>query len=699
MADDPTRSADGYEAYYAAKLWSLLPAIYRAEDAIDFDQRGPLEELVARVGAQAAVLRRSIDRLWEDQSIESCDDWVIAYLGDLVATNLVSSLDARGQRVDVAHTIRYRRRKGTVGLLEELATAITGWSARVVEMFRRMARTRHGLDPAIGLPVDPQSQDPSVKARLRLQLAEGLIGARTHTAAGGFADLRNVHGALLTSTAFDEYFHTADVRRGRGMTGWQDIPRLGVFVWRLQSRLQQKVTPVKDANGPCVQYTFDPTGRDVPLFVLVQQPFGEDWVSPQAQQMPGPMTADLLKVAFDDLYPRSVALWTTPAPYALATVAAAPDPDALPPLPWIDPERGRVIWPPGSVFSPFVVDYCAGFSSEIGAGSYDRPALDLLAEEPPLAVGHLSDPKNQVVTAPGTGAVVIDNSLTYDAIADVGPIVRVALRAENQQRPLIRPDLDVGGSGAVWTFTGTGDAELALDGLFISGRCQVVLAGSFAKVTLSCCTLDPGTWDAVAGTWQLAADGRELEATPLRITGSIRQLTIDRCITGPILVGTSALVETLEIRESIVQAADPSAQALVLPDGELSLSRSTLLGPAHVHRLEASECILHDVVEVADRQHGCVRFSAWAEGSHLPQRYESVMLPVRAPLFKSRDFGQPGYAQLGDTVGSEITEGAEDGSEMGAFWREKNAVKERSLLIKYQEYAPLGLEPFVVHVT
>src|SRR5215470_9347360 len=148
-------SPDRYEIYYSDKLWSLLPAIYRAEDTDKFDQNGPLRELINRIGAQAAIVRRSIDRLWEDQSIESCDDWVIAYLGDLLATNLVASLDARGQRIDVAHTIRYRRRKGTVALLEELASAITGWSARVVEMFRRMARTRHGLDPAIGLPVDP----------------------------------------------------------------------------------------------------------------------------------------------------------------------------------------------------------------------------------------------------------------------------------------------------------------------------------------------------------------------------------------------------------------------------------------------------------------------------------------------------------------------------------------------------------------
>src|SRR5579884_3451419 len=150
---------DHYEAYYADKLWHLIPAVYRSVDTDQLDSNGPLRELVNRIGAQAAILRRSIDRLWEDQSIETCDDWVIPYLADLLATNLVASLDARGQRLDVAKTIYYRRRKGTVAILEEIAHDITGWDARVVEFIRRLGRTRHGLDPQIGRPAD--TDDPA----------------------------------------------------------------------------------------------------------------------------------------------------------------------------------------------------------------------------------------------------------------------------------------------------------------------------------------------------------------------------------------------------------------------------------------------------------------------------------------------------------------------------------------------------------
>ena len=214
MTDVP----DHYGVYYADKLWNLLPAVYRAQDTDQFDTNGPLRELVNRIGAQAANVRRNIDRMWEDQSIETCDDWVIPYIGDLLAPIWCPSSMPRAQRLDVAKTIYYRRRKGTLAILEEIASEITGWDAKVVEFFRRLGRTRHGLDPAIGASL---LGDGDVAP---LQQAEGLVGPLTRTGIGGFADLRNVYGASKAGTAFDEYFHTADLRKPHGSIGWYNIP-------------------------------------------------------------------------------------------------------------------------------------------------------------------------------------------------------------------------------------------------------------------------------------------------------------------------------------------------------------------------------------------------------------------------------------------------------------------------------------------
>src|SRR3954452_17693964 len=255
----PEAIQDGYEPYYGDKLWYLLPEVYRAEDSPTVDGTGPLRELLARIGASMAEVRRSIDRLWEDQSIESCDSWVIPYVAELLATNLVPSMDARGQRLDVANTVAYRRRKGTVALLEQLAHDVTGYEARVIEFFRRLGRHRHDLDPAIGRPASA----PDSAAALTLQRLEQLTGLLTGTPAGGWADLRYPLGASLTGTAFDEYAHRVDVRFGRGDLGWYGIPKIGFFLWRTVALRVDRATPVPVAGCPG-HFAFDPTGRQVP---------------------------------------------------------------------------------------------------------------------------------------------------------------------------------------------------------------------------------------------------------------------------------------------------------------------------------------------------------------------------------------------------------------------------------------------------
>ena len=375
-----TAVLDNYAVYYADKLWNLLPAVYRAQDTDQFGSYGPLREIVNRIGAQVANVRRNIDRLWEDQSIETCDDWVIPYIGALLGTNLVSALDPRGQRIDVANTIYYRRRKGTLAILEEIASNITGWDAKVVEFFRRMGRTRHGLDPAIGVSLLGNVTD----AAAQLQQAEGLVGPMTHTGIGGFADLRNAYGASTAGTAFDEYFHIADMREPLGSRGWYNIPRLGVFLWRLKSYPVGPVTPVPVLGCPG-WYTFDPTGRDVPLFAAGRGSVTFDnWVSPIEAQLPVPIsqllydanTAAVLAAnetaALDPnttagsgppvkLYPACLSVW-----FAASQI--------LPNQLCIRPERGHF----QQAGSPPILDneltaiYHYGFPSDIGAGPYDR---------------------------------------------------------------------------------------------------------------------------------------------------------------------------------------------------------------------------------------------------------------------------------------------------------------------------------------
>jgi hypothetical protein len=759
--------ADRYGIYYADKLWNLLPAIYRTEDSENFDRPGPLREMVDRIGKQAAILRRSIDRLWEDQSIETCDDWVIAYMADLLATNLVASLDARGQRLDVAKTVYYRRRKGTIAILEEIATDMTGWNARVVELFRHLSRTRHQLDPGIGLP--SETSDPA--GNCTLQQAQGLVGALTKTPMGGWADLRQVYGATKTHSAFDEFFYTADVRRGKGQIGWHNIPRLGVFLWRsigfpagepIDSSLTRTalnrgigVTPVRDRDCPD-RYTFDPTGRKIPLFAVASRPFGDRWISPAEWQLPTAISKPLLEQELEHLYAvkqgnridfNSLGIFDTagnliPLKYVLRDAVGNPilDPEGklikvrqitADPRDWttrkadfaflIDPEKGTVIRgdkvPVDENNSPidvsnFFVTYHYGFSSTIGAGAFDRRILrqpNLPTPSPQQAIGGGGTALTaSLTTLAPVGTLTIQDSLTYTQVSNLSNIERVTLRAENNTRSPIR--LPASSPAVEWVFSGNKGSELVLEGLFVSGG-DLVLTGNFDRVTLRCCTLDPGELKSAPNTYAKAVDGQDLIPCQFWVEGQIRQLTIDRCCLGSIRTrvnseGKEGAIANLAIADSIVQSLGRE-KAIALSSGVVNLTRCTVLGSATVHQLEASECILNDVVIVENYQQGCVRFSAWATGSVLPRPYESVEIAPKAPLFTSRRFGEPGYAQLqlsADNaivapVGATLIAGAKDGSEMGAFAREKHSIKERSLRIKYEEYMPLGLIPVIIYAT
>ena len=560
---------DAYDARYADKLWSLVPAAYRAADSETVDGDGPLRELLERISASMAVVRRSIDRLWEDQSVETCDTWVIPYLADLLATNLVPAMDERGQRLDVANTIYYRRRKGTVALLEQLAHDVTGYETRVIEFFRRLGRNRHNLDPAIGRPAS--APDPA--AALTLQRLEQLTGLLTGTPVGGWADLRNPLGASLTGTAFDEYAHRVDVRYGRGDLGWYGIPKIGFFLWRTVALRVDRATPVPVSGCPG-HYAFDPTGRQVPLFTAAARganDYGESWLPVPVWQLPAPLTSPLWDAvtappgptAYPD--PDALSLWGTSL-----SVSATGSGDVIP--------VGQVrVWPEVGRFqtlagAPAEVEagYHYGLFSRIGAGPYDRRQLGIPAVIDPLPRvridgGSAISLPNAVDALGATGTVVVTDGRTLSAVADPPvTITDVTLRANDEERAVLRV-----APGTAWTFTGD-RGRLRLEGLLISGA-DIVLRGSFDEVVLSCCTLDPGTSGALRtppAIWDVSVDGRDLAPVIVWVEGEVRSLVVERCITGPIRTRDGGLIETLSASDSVLQGlptepaghADPPAR-------------------------------------------------------------------------------------------------------------------------------------------
>ncbi|MCW5580843.1 MAG: hypothetical protein KIS72_05860, partial [Luteimonas sp.] len=114
----------------AERLYGLLPAIHRIRDAAHGE---PLRDLVALFARELEALEEDVEQLYDDQFIETCADWVVPYIGDLIGYRPLVGVDddVSAPRAEVANTIAYRRRKGTALMLEQLARDLTGWPAHV----------------------------------------------------------------------------------------------------------------------------------------------------------------------------------------------------------------------------------------------------------------------------------------------------------------------------------------------------------------------------------------------------------------------------------------------------------------------------------------------------------------------------------------------------------------------------------------
>src|ERR1700730_3536765 len=126
----------------AERLYSLLPAVYRLHDE---QQGGPLRALMSLIAQEFEALEENVEQLYDDQFIETCEDWVAPYIGDLIGYRPLHGVfpAVASPRAEVANTIGYRRRKGTAAMLEQLARDVTGWPARTVEFFEQLATTQY----------------------------------------------------------------------------------------------------------------------------------------------------------------------------------------------------------------------------------------------------------------------------------------------------------------------------------------------------------------------------------------------------------------------------------------------------------------------------------------------------------------------------------------------------------------------------
>jgi hypothetical protein len=398
----------------------------------------------------------------------------------------------------------------------------------------------------------------------------------------------------------------------------------------------------------------------------------------------------------------------------------------------IDPELGRFAFAPGDpAIGPggLSVDFVEAFSDRVGAFNYDR-GLDpdvrptrFVSQtgdaDSPLTASLAGAPVHASVAlalaAARDGDVIeIVDSATYavaGAITLQNPLLkRLTLRAGPGQRPCLTAYQGPGNPASSSLRMATPMSELELNGLLISGG-PLRIARRVTELRLVACVLDPRT--AVAGS--LIADDPDPRERAVYL--------LCRCITGGLRLGAG--VGQLTIADSIVDQQGGlaigglSAPVVSSPPGAapsgsfatlVQLERVTVLGRIRCDVLNASECLLDDLVLVADQQAGCIRYTRYELGSVLPRRYQSVpsddqaaacRRPGRclAPVFGSRRFGRPDYGQLGTIGPAEILTASEERAEVGAFASSLNPIRLSNLLIKLREFMPVSLSAVVIAET
>jgi len=700
------------------RLYALLPAFYRQRDG---ESGEPLRALLQIIAEQVALVENDITRLYDNWFIETCDDWVVPYIADLVGYVPVheagrATVDGGAEdplrnrilipRREVANTVANRRRKGTLALLDGLADDVAGWPARAVEFSRLLMATQALAHP-----------QPD--------------GGRT-------LDLRDGSALDHLGGPFDTRAHTPDVRR----QGRYQPRNVGLFAWRRRSYsvTLAPATPAPEARPH--GFRFSALGQDVPLHVL---PITLDVPTefPSELEAPVPIRRRFLEErvvsegrahvgARGGLYGagKSLAVWFAPpnSPPELVPPALIRSADLSG---WrhrlekgqiaIDPVLGRLLLAPGDPRGEVLVRYHYGFGAETGGGEYPRtlppPDGSFYRVGRGQAFAHVADAYARW-QADGTGSAVIEiaDSGVYaeHLVLTLPPDRRLTLRAANGCRPVLRPLDKAGERPAAFHIHGREGSAIALDGLVVAGQ-AVEVAGEPAAVRLSHCTLVPGR--------ELDGDGtpRHPNEPSLRLAATVAQVTIEHCILGPIHI-QEAKERTepvpLVLQDSIVDALSPGRDALAGPldrlaPVQLTVQRVTVFGALRVHAiLLAENSLLTGDVQVARRQIGCLRFCYAPPGSRTPPRFHCQPDGVAAklsgarleeeqervtPQFASARYGQAAYAQLALTGAPEIARGADDESEMGAFHDLFQPQRAANLQARLAEYTPARVQAEVIY--
>jgi len=656
------------------RIYSLLPAIHRLRDYQQIegkDETPPLKSLLSIIAEEVEFLEENIDQLYDDYFIETCAEWVIPYIGELIGSDpLIPIKSAKfSSRAEVANTIGYRRRKGTLSVVEQLAKDITNWDANVVEYFKLLATTQY---------LNHLRPENSV-----------------------FPTMKNWEHLEYVNTPFDIIPKSADVRNIGSGRGKYNIPNIGIFLWRIGASSRKKSVAFRISD---LRYTFHSLGVDTPLYNF---PKAETTISQLAepQNMPVPFQRRLLKINLADHYgPEGDIFLRIGSNRNIMTneicigdlsnwenLAVNPPNDIV----VIDPAVGRIMF--GADFSTdlasndLYVWYHYGSLNLVGGGEYFRKdgftdIATIITVSKDAGIADFTTIQEAIaqaqIDATNTVIEILDNE-TYNETLTISlqPGQSLEIRSiDGKQATLI-----FGGDTII---TGNVLADLTLNGLMIdSGNIVVQTGEALEKLMVKHSIIRPSN------------EGNKIfmqSATHLEVVNSI-------------IAGVETVAGCkIHIENSIVDVLVENEKAITGAEGELAnltIVNSTVRGGIAAKSVDLIEnSVLISPLTVSFLQTGCIRFSYLPTESVTPRKYncypknDSEGLSV-APFFQSTVFGNAAYFQHHRSANKIFLQGADDTSEIGVYHDLFQIQKETNLRMRLNEYIRFGMEAGIFYAS
>lgn len=502
----------------------LVPAFYRRLDSPEVGGDGLLATLLDVIAQGSRELEEHLLRELDDRFVETCGEEELAHFAALLGVRELPGQRAR--RALIAGVTAYRRRKGTIASLEDVARAATGWTAKATEYFSLLAGTFN-----------------------------------VNHVRPGHVDVVSVRDPVLAhrvGTPYDPSSHTVDVREVRHGRGRYNLPHIAIDLWRLE--------PVPEPRRPLLavddhRFHLHPLGLDVPLWSK-----GEDEPSIEHRVTVGDTTeAITMAEAWADwgrFYGpgRSICLYEGDVEVDLADVTVCDLGDtasgwgnATPPTRYgLDPVRGRLVVP-GTVAADLTASWHRALPLPVGGGGYTR---EVRAVPEGTAV--------RTVAATGADATDLDAALASfpaDAtsrhvwvldssrLSASGPVVvpagtTLVLSAAQGQWPVLESGLEVAAGTA---------SRVGLDGVAVTGG-PVLVTGAPARVWLSHCTLAGPGGSTSSGTADEPALVLDVDAT------ADTEVRLAHCVSGPVVAPADRC--RLDLSDSVVVAgAGPDSGA------------------------------------------------------------------------------------------------------------------------------------------